>query len=381
MATGTAMPSGGRRKSTEEVRISLYERLAAGRAPFHIVDREEAAAAIGRLKEFDGDGWGEVWGQAGQKLEQLGALLEASGDRTAALDKYLKAYGLYYVGRYPAPSHPGKAACYGKAREMMLRAGALMNPPLERVAVPFSGRAGEGREVAFYFRRPAIPGQIPVVVRWSGIDTWKEERHDINEAFLARGLASITMDMPGTGESPVLGSVDAERQYDPVFEWLRERADLDPQRVAVVGMSFGGYWATKLAHTHRQHVAAAVNWGGPVHGMFERDWVMRSQYAESYLMDIAIARARTVGVDTYEEYADRVANFSLLRQGVLDLPHAPMLLVNGKDDAQVPIEDLYLLLEHGGPKSVRVFPGGHMGYTPQTLPTVVNWLCARLHVD
>jgi hypothetical protein len=53
--------------------------------------------------------------------------------------------------------------------------------------------------------------------------------------------------------------------------------------------------------------------------------------------------------------------------GLLDNPHPPMLLVNGKDDKQVPIEDLFLLTQHGRPKSVRLFPGGHMGYTPQTL--------------
>jgi esterase FrsA len=34
----------------------------------------------------------------------------------------------------------------------------------------------------------------------------------------------------------------------------------------------------------------------------------------------------------------------------------------------------YILLEHGMPKSARVFPGGDMGQTPQTFPTIVNWL-------
>ncbi|MGH7832543.1 MAG: hypothetical protein ACREQK_02770 [Candidatus Binatia bacterium] len=36
--------------------------------------------------------------------------------------------------------------------------------------------------------------------------------------------------------------------------------------------------------------------------------------------------------------------------------------------------DLYILLEYGGPKSARVFPGGHMGQTPETLPTIIRWL-------
>ena len=54
-----------------------------------------------------------------------------------------------------------------------------------------------------------------------------------------------------------------------------------------------------------------------------------------------------------------------------------MLLVNGIDDAQTPIRDLYLLLEHGAPKEARVFPGGHMGQTPRTYPTIIDWIGRR----
>jgi len=75
---------------------------------------------------------------------------------------------------------------------------------------------------------------------------------------------------------------------------------------------------------------------------------------------------------------DRDRNRSLLDQGLLDQPCAPLLLINGKDDKQTPIQDLYLLLEHGDPKSIRIFPGGHMGQTPSTLPTIVKWLADRI---
>lgn len=69
---------------------------------------------------------------------------------------------------------------------------------------------------------------------------------------------------------------------------------------------------------------------------------------------------------------------SLLDQGILDRPSAPLLLVNGKDDKQCPIADIHLLLEHGSPKTVRLFPGGHMGFGPHTVPTIVRWIEQRL---
>jgi hypothetical protein len=72
------------------------------------------------------------------------------------------------------------------------------------------------------------------------------------------------------------------------------------------------------------------------------------------------------------------SELSLQYQGWLEKPSCPMLLVNGKNDLQTPIEDLYILLDHGAPKSARVFAGGHMGQTPQTFPTILHWLKAEL---
>jgi hypothetical protein len=35
--------------------------------------------------------------------------------------------------------------------------------------------------------------------------------------------------------------------------------------------------------------------------------------------------------------------------------------INGVNDRVFPIADLHLLLEYGGPKAARFYPGGHMG--------------------
>jgi esterase FrsA len=277
------------------------------------------------------------------------------------------------VGRFPTPNSPLKLANYRRSVEMYRAAGRTFSPPLEVVTVPFAGRTGEGDAVTFYVRRNAA-ANAPIVIRWGGIDTWKEDRHDINERILAAGFTSINVDMPGVGESPVRGSIDAERQFLPVLDWVRDEPGLDAARVAIVGMSYGGYWATKVAHLYADRLRGAVNWGGGIHTFFTREWNERSRRASSYLMDIEAARARTVGAGTYDEYIERVEAFSLVDQGILDRPHPPMLIVNGRHDEQVPIDDMLVLVEHGGPKEMRLFPGGHMGYGPNTLPAVIAWL-------
>ena len=91
-----------------------------------------------------------------------------------------------------------------------------------------------------------------------------------------------------------------------------------------------------------------------------------------------------MGVKTIEEFLDAVAPLSLKTMGLLDKKSAPLLGINGELDDQAPIADVYLLLEHGSPKSARVYADGHhMGRTPgqpaeHITETIVEWLKERL---
>lgn len=180
--------------------------------------------------------------------------------------------------------------------------------------------------------------------------------------------------MPGVGECPVSCSPTADSVFSSVIDYLHNRPEIDSERIAIMGRSFGGYWAAKIAHVEAQRLRAAVVWGGGVHYFFQEKWLRESTNAESYLMDHDIARCRLFGVGSFGELIQPWAALSLGDQGWLEHPSCPMLLVNGKNDLQTPIADLYLLLEYGTPKSARVFPGGHMGQTPETFPTIVTWL-------
>ena len=90
------------------------------------------------------------------------------------------------------------------------------------------------------------------------------------------------------------------------------------------------------------------------------------------------ARANLFGKKTFDELCQVMPALSLLDQGWLDKPCAPLLIVNGKEDKQVPLDDFYLLLEHGNPKAIRLFPGGHMGSIANIFKTVIDWLHQKL---
>jgi len=360
----------------EEGKAWLRQRLERGAHPLDGLDPDAARTTIDGLSGLDPGPWTAAWGALADDFVRRA---QAASDCATQREMWLQAYRAAFMGRYPVPNHPLKGEQYTRAREFFLKATALEDPPLEVVEIPFAGRAGEGRRLRFYLTRPAHgTPRPPVAMVWAGIDTWKEEMHGRLGALLrSRGFAVLLVDMPGVGESPVLAGRDSERQWTPIFDWLGKRDDLDAARCAAIGGSFGGYWAMKLAYTHGDRLRCAVNWGGGVHITFTPEWQQKSRNASSYLMDLMAARARIFGGETFEDYVARCPELSLLDQGLLDRPSAPILLVNGRDDVQNSIDDIYLSLDHGDPKTARVFDGGHMGEGP-VAPTIVDWVTRTL---
>ena len=358
-------------RTLEEIKEDILSRIGH-RAPFVLADKNESEEALASLNGVEPEPWAAAWSRLGARWEDKAIAEEKSGDPQKIKQAYLKAYTYYGIGRHPFPSSPGKMAAYRKTREMYLAAARFFDPPLERVAIPFEGKAVVG-----YLRLPA-KRPAPLILHWGGIDGWKEERHSFAENFLREGWGCFVMDGPGTGECPMLASPEAHKVYSAALDYFGGRPEIDAGRIAVVGASFGGYWATKVAHVERERLRAAVNWGGGIHYFFQPEWQEKSRDAPSYLFDLIEARAALFGKKTFEELVRAMPALSLKDQGWLDKPCAPMLLVNGKEDKQVPIEDFYLLLESGEPKAARFFPGGHMGNTPETFPTILKWLRGKL---
>ena len=358
-------------RSLADIKEDIRNRIGH-RAPFTLADKDESELVLAELKGVEPEPWAEAWMTAGSRWEDTAQERKAKNQHQPAKEAFLKAYTYYGIARHPFPNSPGKRKAYQRAREMYLAAAKYFDPPLERVTIPFNGK-----EIVGYLRIPS-KRPAPLIMHWGGIDNWKEERHQFAEKFLQEGWACFLMDSPGTGESPVLASVDAHRIYSTALDYLVQRTEVDGERVAVVGASFGGYWSTKVAHVENQRLRGVVNWGGGIHYFFQPEWQERSRNAPSYLFDLIEARANLFGLKTFEELIKVMPLLSLKDQGWLDKPCAPLLLVNGKEDKQVPIDDFYMLLETGDPKVIRLFPGGHMGKSPDIFPMILRWLHRQL---
>ena len=362
----------GRVKNLDEIKAMVRERTGK-RNIFRRAKPEDVESVLANLTRKDPDLWAQEWSRVAERYEKEGLKHEQAGRVNEAREAFLQAYTYYATGRYPTPHTPAKMECFRKSLELYERAGRYFAPPLERVAIPFGDQT-----IPTYLRIPQDGRKHSVVINFGGIDSFKAECYEYDEALQAAGMATCAVDMPGVGESPIKASTTGDALYSALIDYLEKRAEVDPERIAMVGRSFGGYWAAKLALVEAQRLRASVVWGGGIHYFFQEDWLRESTNAESYLMDHDIARCRLFGVDNLDQLAKVWSTLSLKTQGWLDKASCPMLIVNGKDDLQTPIADLYILLEYGSPKSARVFPGGHMGQTPETLPTILRWLKDQL---
>jgi esterase FrsA len=160
------------------------------------------------------------------------------------------------------------------------------------------------------------------------------------------------------------------------LDYLPQHTDVDGSRVAVWGGSFGAYWAARLAYVAPDRIRGAVFHGGNVHYGFQKEWLIPAftTGGATYLFgahSLLEARSRAMGTRTLEEFLDIAPHFSLVSMGLIDKPSAPIL-------------DIYLLMEHGSPKSARIYTNGHhMGRTPgepseHITTMIVGWLRGQL---
>jgi len=358
----------------DEIKEELLGRAKGNRNPFLYTIFDEVAPVINALRSVDRDAWAKAFSALAAPHEERAVKAEAAGDAETARKEYLIAYDCYHVARYPAPNSPGKLTAYRKSQENFHKAARFFDLPLERVEMPFKGRAGESTVSIGLLRKPKGASKPPVVVVWGGIDAFKEER--ASDPYLRAGLAPLAIDMPGVADAPLAGSENGERLWDAVFDFIASRSDLDASRVGIHGGSTGGYWATKVAHTHATRLRAAVNQGGPAHFAFKKDWIVKAQRGE-YPFELAETLACAFGRSTGEEWIEYAPKLSLLDQKILDRPCAPLLCVNGINDSVFPIADMQLLLEHGNPKAARFYPGGHMG-GGNSQAVIIQWLKEKL---
>ncbi|PHH50602.1 Heptaketide hydrolyase ayg1 [Ceratocystis fimbriata CBS 114723] len=311
------------------------------------------------------------------------ALLET--DPAAANKLWLRASAVLRVARlpyfaaYPEPSCPVKLKIFEMQKSIFLKAGSRWECPVQDLMIPHVYAAGnDWKEIPAYVRTPtnAATQPAPTIILMTGLDGYRCDNSVRCDRFLDRGWASVVVEVPGTGDCPA-DSADPDspdRLWTSLLAWMKADGRFDMSKIMVWGGSAGGYYAIRIAHTHKDQLIGVVAQGAGCHYFYDPEWLSKADDHE-YPFKLSPAMVRKHGFSSVEEYVNNVQKrFSLLETGILHKESTRLLLVNGTKDGLVPIEDATMLFEYGSPKEARLITDAiHMGY-PAANKVVLPWL-------
>jgi esterase FrsA len=374
-------------RTLDEIKVEAVHRAEVGGYPLIGLNPDDVREAFQSIHTRDKDEWAQSFMGVADRYMAEGKALEATDPKRADAD-YVRAWHLYSFGRWPVEASVKKQVSYAKAIEAFLAHARFMDPPLEVVHIPF-----EGKEITGYMRLPkGAAAPVPMVLAVNGLDSRKEDLAESFSAILPYGIGYIAVDGPGTGQSPIKASPNADRMLSRVLDYLATRPEVDKNRVAMHGVSWGAYWGTKMAIVEKPRLRGVSVQSPPTDLFFQKEFVLNSLLGNrEYLFDqIPAIMAIFDNVTTLDGVVDEFAKMSLVNQHLLGKPTTPMLILAGTRDTQVPISDVYKLLDSGDvPKDAWINPeGGHLGRQVGVWPdprifreVILPWLAKNLKSD
>src|ERR1700751_5558164 len=375
-----------RERTIDEIKPEAIHRAEVGQYPLIGLDPADVKEAFESVHSSDKDEWAAAFMHVADRYFNEAKSLEQS-DPTKANADYIRAWRLYSFGRWPIPASPGKQRSYEKAIEAFLDHAKFFDPPLEVVHIPF-----EGKEIIGYMRLPKdAKGPVPMVIAVNGLDSRKEDLTESFGAILPYGIGFLAVDGPGTGQCPIKASPTADRLLSKVIDYLQARQEVDKSRIAFHGVSWGAYWGTKMSVVEHDRLKAVSVQSPPTNLFFTRTFLTESLLGNrEYLFDqVPALMAIFDNVNSVDDIAAIFEKMSLAKQGILGKPTTPMLIIAGVKGTQVPISEVYALMNAGDiPKEAWINPsGGHLGRQVKVWPdptifrrVLLPWLARNLDV-
>jgi pimeloyl-ACP methyl ester carboxylesterase len=279
----------------------------------------------------------QTWVDMGERLIELAAEDQARG-RTLSAGAKLNRAAIYLMTAERMLGHgdPARRALYARFQETFARGVALSRERCERVEIPYR----DAHIAGLFVPADGASERMPILVQVNGLDSCKEMKYRVGlPRWLAeRGVASLIIDQPGTGEALRLHGLtavhDSEQWASRVVDYLETRADIDPARIGLEGVSLGGYYCPR-AVAFEPRFACGVVWGA------NHDWraVQRRRLANEGAFPVPHywEHVRWVwGAKDMDEFLSIAERVHL--DGVLDRVRVPFLVTHGADDKQIPLE-------------------------------------------
>lgn len=304
-----------------------------------------------RLKNRVGDNeaWYHEWHRMAAQVEGLAARAAQARYEATARETYLRACHYHLLAeRFLPMQDDRKLASYQRALACFAQVAPRCTPPLERVEIPYEGSALP----AYFVPAEGVKNaRVPVVIFFDGLDVTKEQLYLIGgRELVKRGVACLLVDGPGTGEAIRLRNLhlrhDYERPASAAIDYLQTRGDSDPERIGIMAISLGGYYAPRAA-AFEPRLKACAAWGAiyDYHEVWQRR-IEASKRGGSALSVPMFQIQWILGVSTPEGALEKLRAFTLAE--VAARITCPFLIVHGEEDAQIPVADAQKLYDAAG---------------------------------
>jgi dienelactone hydrolase len=328
------------------------------------VDPNDFVRTTGRIARWDE--WLDAWCETAEAHVALAEEARAAGRERTAGEAFVRAAVCFHFAKFVWVLDAARnRATTERAIAALYAAHALLDPTAERVEAPLDG----GRVVG-NLRRPAGPA-APLVILIPGLDSTKEEFFHWEDVFLARGMATLSLDGPGQGETGFALDIrpDYEVAVGAMLDALAGRDDVDLGRVGAAGVSLGGYYAPRAAAFEPRlkavaGVSGAYDFGATWEGLpsLTRETVQHH-----------------TGAGSPEEARERAGRLSLA--GVAERIRQPCLVVTGRHDRLIPWQDTKRIADEAPDATWVLFDDGNhvCNNVPYKYrPLVADWLRDRL---
>lgn len=222
----------------EEVTRAVYARIEAADGPRSNPERLDTVIAYGPGH------WTYEWEREASAFIDRATTAEVEGDNKKAKTAYLEAARMYAIGSSPhLRSNVYAMSALEKSRHAYQSALKYVPGVFRVLEVPYAGKTFEA-----YLFLPPGDGPFPVVVASNGSDVVKEQvGADLLEELAMRGIALLQIDMPGIGGSSEFDlTSESDALHVAAISFIREDAAINGDRVAGMGISFGGNAAARL---------------------------------------------------------------------------------------------------------------------------------------